>query len=353
VAQGVKRDEEYAGVKPIEERHRIDETSLDRWMRQNVEHYAGPLKVLQFKGGQSNPTYRVDTAGACYVVRRKPFGRLLPSAHAVDREFRIISTLHKQGFPVARPYALCMDDEVIGAAFYVMSMEEGRVFWNPTLQNQSAQDRRLMFIDKIQTLARLHSFDPREIGLGDFGKPGNYFARQIDRWSKQYRASAVEFIPEMDRLIEWLPRTVPQQERVSVVHGDYRLDNMIFHPVEPRVIAVLDWELSTLGDPMADFTYLLMQWVMDGLKGADLARLNIPSIEEAADIYCEASGRSSIPDINWYLSYNLFRLAAITHGIGARMRDGTAASAKAAESAALSVPLAQASWSYAQRAGAI
>ena len=353
MAQGVKRDEEYAGVKPVEERHRIDETSLDRWMHQNVAHYAGPLKILQFKGGQSNPTYRVDTPGACYVVRRKPFGRLLPSAHAVDREFRVISTLHKQGFPVARPYALCMDDEVIGAAFYVMSMEEGRVFWNPTLQNQSAQDRRLMFIDKIQTLARLHSFDPREIGLGDFGKPGNYFARQIDRWSKQYRASAVEFIPEMDRLIEWLPRTVPQQERVSVVHGDYRLDNMIFHPVEPRVIAVLDWELSTLGDPMADFTYLLMQWVMDGLKGADLTRLNIPSIEEAADIYCEASGRSSIPDINWYLSYNLFRLAAITHGIGARMRDGTAASAKAAESAALSVPLAQASWSYAQRAGAI
>ncbi len=246
-----------------------------------------------------------------------------------------------------------MDDEVIGAAFYVMSMEEGRVFWNPTLQNQSAQDRRLIFTDQIQTLARLHSFDPREIGLGDFGKPGNYFARQIDRWSKQYRASAVEFIPEMDRLIDWLPRTVPQQERVSVVHGDYRLDNMIFHPVEPRVIAVLDWELSTLGDPMADFTYLLMQWVMDGLKGADLARLNIPTIEEAADIYCEASGRSSIPDINWYLSYNLFRLAGITYGIGARMRDGTAASAKAAESAALSVPLAQASWSYAQRAGAI
>jgi aminoglycoside phosphotransferase (APT) family kinase protein len=353
VAQGVKRDEEYAGVKPNEERHRIDETSLDRWMRQNVERYVGPLRVLQFKGGQSNPTYRIDTPGASYVVRRKPFGKLLPSAHAVDREFRIISTLHKRGFPVARPYALCNDDEVIGSAFYVMSMEEGRVFWNPALPSQSPQDRRLIFTDKIQTLARLHSYDPEELGLGDFGKPGNYFARQIDRWTKQYRASALEGIPEMDRLIEWLPRTVPQQERVSIVHGDYRLDNMIFDPIEPRVIAVLDWELSTLGDPMADFTYLLMQWVMEGLKGADLARLNIPTIEEAADIYCEASGRSSIPDINWYLSYNLFRLAGITQGIGARLRDGTAASAKAAESAALSVPLAEASWSYAQKAGAI
>jgi aminoglycoside phosphotransferase (APT) family kinase protein len=353
VAQGVKQDEEYAGVKPIEERHRIDETRLDRWMRQNVAHYVGPPKVLQFKGGQSNPTYRIDTPGASYVVRRKPFGKLLPSAHAVDREFRIISALHKQGFPVARPYALCIDDEVIGSAFYVMSMEEGRVFWNPTLQSQSPQDRRLIFTDKIQTLAKLHSYDPEAIGLGDFGKPGNYFARQIDRWTRQYRASAIEVIPEMDRLIEWLPRTVPQQERVSVVHGDYRLDNMIFHPLEPRVVAVLDWELSTLGDPMADFTYLLMQWVMEGLKGADLAGLNIPSIEEAADIYCEASGRSSVPDINWHLSYNLFRLAGITQGIAARIRDGTAASAKAAESAALSVPLAEASWSYAREAGAI
>jgi hypothetical protein len=195
VAQGVKGDEEYAGVKPIEEHHRIDEASLDRWMHENVEHYVGPLNVLQFKGGQSNPTYRVDTPGASYVVRRKPFGKLLPSAHAVDREFRIISTLHKQGFPVARPCALCMSDEVIGSAFYVMSMEAGRVFWDPTLQSQLPQDRRLVFTDKIQTLARLHIYDPDEIGLGDFGKPGNYFARQIDRWTKQYRASALDVIP--------------------------------------------------------------------------------------------------------------------------------------------------------------
>jgi aminoglycoside phosphotransferase (APT) family kinase protein len=352
VGYGIKQDEEYSGVKQIEERQRINEASLDRWMRQNVEGYHGPLKVLQFKGGQSNPTYRLDTLGGSYVARRKPFGKLLPSAHAVDREFRVISALHKQGFPVARPYALCIDDEVIGSAFYVTSMEEGRVFWNPTLPSQSPRDRSIIFTDKIRTLARLHSYDPEVLGLGDFGKPGNYFARQVDRWTKQYRASAIEVIPEMDHLIEWLPRTVPPKERVSVVHGDYRLDNMIFHPIEPYVIAVLDWELSTLGDPMADFTYLLMQWVMEGLKGADLRRLNIPTIDEAEDIYCRASGRSSIPDINWYLSYNLFRLAGIAQGIAARIRDGTAASEKAAESAALSIPLARASWSFAQKAGA-
>jgi len=352
VAQGIKQDEEYAGAKPVEERHRIDEASLDRWMHRNIEGYPGQLTVLQFKGGQSNPTYRLNTPGASYVMRRKPFGKLLPSAHAVDREFRVIAALHMQGFPVPRPYALCVDNEVIGSAFYIMSMEEGRVFWNPILPNQPSRERSPIFTDKINTLARLHSYDPEKIGLGDFGKPGNYFARQVERWTKQYRASEIDAIPEMDRLIEWLPRTVPPQDRVSVVHGDYRLDNMIFHPIEPRVIAVLDWELSTLGDPMADFTYLLMQWVMAGLEGADLKRLNIPTIEEAGEIYCEASGRSSIPDINWYFSYNLFRLAGIMQGIAARIREGTAASARAAESAALCVPLARSSWSFAQKAGA-
>ena len=294
MALGIKQDEEYVGVKPVEECHRIDEASLDRWMRRNIEGYLGQLTVLQFKGGQSNPTYRLNTPGASYVMRRKPFGKLLPSAHAVDREFKVIEALHKQGFLVARPYALCLDEEVIGSAFYIMSMEAGRVFWNPTLPSQPPRERSLIFTNKIITLARLHSYDPEKIGLGDFGKPGNYFARQVDRWTKQYRASTIDVIPEMDRLIEWLPRTVPEQKRVSVVHGDYRLDNIIFHPIEPRVIAVLDWELSTLGDPMADFTYLLMQWVMPGLEGADLKQLNIPTIEEAEEIYCKASGQSSI-----------------------------------------------------------
>jgi aminoglycoside phosphotransferase (APT) family kinase protein len=352
VAEGVRKDEEYSGTKPVEERHRIDELRLDGWMRDNVEGYQGPLTVQQFKGGQSNPTYRLDTPGRSYVMRRKPFGKLLPSAHAVDREFRVIAALGKQGFPVAKAYALCTDDTVIGAAFYIMSMEEGRVFWDPVLPSQSPEARRKIFTSKIETLAKLHTYDPQTIGLGDFGKAGNYFARQVDRWTKQYRASETQYIPEVEKLAEWLPRTVPQQERVSIVHGDYRLDNMIFHASEPRVIAVLDWELSTLGDPMADFTYLLMQWTMPGLVHADLKALNIPSMEEAAQIYCSGTG-SAVPDLNWYFAYNLFRLAGITQGIAGRIRDGTAASPKAMESAKRTVPLAKASWEYAQKAGAV
>jgi aminoglycoside phosphotransferase (APT) family kinase protein len=351
VTDGVKKDEEFSGTKPVEERHRVDEQHLDGWMRENVEGYHGPLTVLQFKGGQSNPTYRLDTPGRSYVMRRKPFGKLLPSAHAVDREFRVIAALGRQGFPVAKAYALCTDDAVIGAAFYIMSMEEGRVFWDPLLPSLAPEMRRAIFTSKIETLAKLHTYDPQAIGLGEFGKPGNYFARQVDRWTKQYRASETEHIPEIEKLIEWLPRTVPQQERVTIVHGDYRLDNMIFHATGPRVQAVLDWELSTLGDPMADFTYLLMQWTMPGLADADLAAHNIPSMEEAAQIYCNATG-SAVPDLNWYFSYNLFRLAGITQGIAGRIREGTAASAKAIESAKRTVPLSKASWAYAQKAGA-
>jgi len=324
VAEGVRKDEEFSGTKPVEERHRIDELSLDGWMRENVEGYQGPLTVLQFKGGQSNPTYRLDTPARSYVMRRNP---------------------------VARAYALCTDDAVIGAAFYIMSMEEGRVFWDPTLPSQPPEARRKIFASKIETLAKLHTYDPQAIGLGDFGKSGNYFARQVDRWTKQYRASETHHIPEVEKLIEWLPRTLPKQERVSIVHGDYRLDNMIFHSTEPRVQAVLDWELSTLGDPMADFTYLLMQWTMPGLANANLKALNIPSMEEAAEIYCNVTG-SAVPDLNWYFAYNLFRLAGITQGIAGRIRDGTAASPKAMESAKRTVPLAKASWEYARKAGA-
>jgi aminoglycoside phosphotransferase (APT) family kinase protein len=349
---GVREDADFSGTKPVEERHRVDEASLDRWMSAHVEGYAGPLTVSQFKGGQSNPTYRLDTPGRAYVMRRKPFGKLLPSAHAVDREYRVIDALYRQGYPVAKAYALCMDDAVIGAAFYIMSMEEGRVFWNPLLPNQTPTERRAIFTAKIEALAKLHQYDPAAIGLGDFGKPGNYFTRQVERWTKQYRAAETDVIPEMDRLIEWLPRTVPAQDRVSVVHGDYRLDNMIFHASEPRVIAVLDWELSTLGDPLADFTYLLMQWVMPGLADADFKGLNIPTMDEASAIYCTATGRAGVSNLNWYFAYNLFRLAGITQGIAARIRDGTAANARAAESAARRIPLAQEAWKFAQKAGA-
>lgn len=350
---GVKRDDEYSGTKEVEERHRVDEARLAAWMAENVEGFKGPLTVSQFKGGQSNPTYRLDTPGRAYVMRRKPFGKLLPSAHAVDREFKVIAALGKQNFPVAKAYALCMDDNVIGAAFYIMSMEEGRVFWEQSLPRCSKDERRAIFTSKIETLAKLHMFEPDQIGLGDFGKPGNYFSRQVDRWTKQYKASETQHIREMERLIEWLPKTVPPQERVSIVHGDYRLDNMIFHATEPRVQAVLDWELSTLGDPMADFTYLLMQWVMKpGLGDANFVELNIPTQDEAAQIYCKATGRDRVPDLNWYYAYNLFRLAGITQGIAGRIRDGTAANAKAIESAKRTVPLAQSSWAYAQKAGA-
>jgi len=350
MAGDFSKDSEFSGTKAVEDRHRFDEIQLDAWMR-HVEGYGGPLTVQQFKGGQSNPTYRLDTPGRSYVMRRKPFGKLLPSAHAVDREFRVISALGQQGFPVAHAYALCTDDSVIGASFYLMSMEEGRVFWDPTLPSQPPEMRRKIFTSKIETLAKLHMYDPEKIGLGDFGKPGNYFARQVDRWTKQYRASETQHIPEVEKLIEWLPKTLPEQKRVSIVHGDYRLDNMIFHGTEPRVIAVLDWELSTLGDPMADFTYLLMQWIMPGLQRADLKALNIPSMEEAAQIYCTYTG-TGLPDLNWYLAYNLFRLAGIAQGIAGRIREGTAANAKAIESAKRTVPLAKAAWEWAQKAGA-
>jgi len=352
VTEAVRKDDDFSGTKPVEERHRIDEVRLEAWMKESVEGYVGPLTVLQFKGGQSNPTYRLNTPGRSYVMRRKPFGKLLPSAHAVDREFKVIAALGKQGFPVAKAYALCMDDSVIGSAFYVMSLEDGRIFWDPALPTVSKEERRPIFTDKIETLAKLHMYDPETIGLGDFGKPGNYFARQVDRWTKQYKASETQSIPEMDRLMEWLPSSVPQQERVSVVHGDFRIDNMVFHATQPKVQAVLDWELSTLGDPMADFTYLLMQWTMPGLAGLDFKDLNIPTMDEAAEIYCRATGRASVPDLNWYYAYNLFRLAGILQGIAGRIRDGTASSAKAMESVKRTVPLAKASWEYAQKAGA-
>jgi aminoglycoside phosphotransferase (APT) family kinase protein len=347
-----RRDDEFAGTKPVEERHRFDQARLEAWMSAHVEDYQGPLSVLQFRGGQSNPTYRLDTSTRSYVMRRKPFGKLLPSAHAVDREFKVIAALGKQGFPVPKAYALCVDECVIGATFYIMSLVDGRIFWDPQLPNVPPDERRRIFTEKIRTLAKLHAYEPNSIGLGDFGKPGNYFARQVDRWTKQYRASETEINPEMDRLIEWLPRTVPQQERVSVVHGDYRIDNMVFRVSGPQVQAVLDWELSTLGDPMADFTYLLTRWTMAGLADVDLAVAKIPTMHEAAEIYCRATGRSTVPDLNWYFSYNLFRLAGITQGIAGRLRDGTAANEKAMQSARLTLPLSKASWEYARKAGA-
>jgi aminoglycoside phosphotransferase (APT) family kinase protein len=347
---------QFKGVKPVEERHRLDEGALDAWLKANVEGYVGPLTINQFKGGQSNPTYQLVTPKRKYVLRKKPGGKLLPSAHAVDREFRVISALHPTGFPVARPYALCTDDSVLGAMFYVMEMVEGRVLWNGTLPELTPPERRTLYEHKIKTLAQLHNINHEAIGLADYGKAGNYFARQIDRWSKQYKLSETENIDEMNRLIEWLPQTIPPGERTGIVHGDYRLDNLVIHENEPRVIAVLDWELSTLGDPLGDFTYYLMSWVMPhdgraGLGGIDVKALNIPTQDEAVALYCAETGREGIAELDWYFSYNAFRLACILQGIAGRVRDGTAASAHAAQMIARIRPLAMASFMYAQKAG--
>jgi aminoglycoside phosphotransferase (APT) family kinase protein len=347
---------QFKGVKPVEDRHRLDEARLDAWLNANVASYAGPLTINQFKGGQSNPTYQLVTPTRKYVLRKKPGGKLLPSAHAVDREFRVISALHPTGFPVARPYALCTDDSVVGAMFYVMEMVDGRVLWNGALPEMTEDERRAAYENKIATLAKLHNTDYQKIGLADYGKPGNYFKRQIDRWSKQYKLSETDNIDEMDRLIEWLPQTIPAGERTSIVHGDYRLDNMVMHETEPRVIAVLDWELSTLGDPLGDFTYYLMNWVMphdgrSGLGGLDLAALGIPTLEETVKFYCAQTGRDGIAELDWYFSYNAFRLACILQGIAGRVRDGTAASVHATQMIQRIRPLAAAAFMYAQKAG--
>lgn len=331
---------------------------LEKWLEHEVPGFSGPLKVEKFAGGQSNPTYRIDARSGAYVLRRKPFGPILPSAHAVEREYRLIAALHPTGFPVARPYALCEDPAVIGAPFYVMDMIEGRTFWNGRLPELDRSERRPVYEEMIRTLARLHMIEPDAVGLSDYGAAGNYFERQVRRWTKQYRAAETERIEEAERLIDYLGRTVPEQTRTSIIHGDYRIDNLIYAPGSPRVSAVLDWELSTLGDPLADFTYLAMQWEMPaeagsaGLKGVDFAEAAIPTLEEAVQLYCAETGREGVPDMDWYFAYNLFRLLGIVQGIKKRWLEGNASSAKAAEMAARVPMLAQASWHFAERAGA-
>jgi len=348
-----EREQQNTGTKPIAEAHRFDEAKLAAWMEANVEGYQGPLEVRQFKGGQSNPTYQLVTPSKKYVMRRKPPGKLLPSAHAVDREFKVINALYPTGYPVARPYGLCVDEAVIGTMFYVMDMVEGRILWDQTLPTYAPAERRAIYMAKLKTLADLHNTDYVKVGLADFGRPGNYFARQIDRWTKQYKASETEHHEEMERLIAWLPTTVPDDDKTTIVHGDYRLDNMVLHPTEPRVIAVLDWELSTLGNPLADFTYLLMNWVNGAISTLpDLKAHGIPTIEEYVAEYCRLTGRDGLPELNWYFAYNGFRLAGILQGIVGRVRDGTANSPQALASAERIPGLAQMAWRYAQKAGA-
>jgi aminoglycoside phosphotransferase (APT) family kinase protein len=335
----------------------LDEARLGSWLAANVRRFAGPFVIEKFTGGQSNPTYRIDAASGAYVLRRKPFGPILPSAHAVEREYRLIAALHPTGFPVARPYGLCEDAEVIGSPFYVMEMVEGRTLWDGSLPGMRPELRTDHYNAIIDTLAALHNVDHEGVGLGDYGKPGNYFARQVERWSKQYRASQTDDLPEVERLIEWLPRTVPEQTRTSIVHGDFRIDNMIFAAREPRIVAVLDWELSTLGDPLADFSYFLMSWVTEpegrsGVKGLTGIRTGIPDLEQVVARYCAATGRDGVPDLDWYFAYNLFRLAGIVQGIKKRMIDGNASSAQAAATVERLPGLAAAAWHFAERAGA-
>ncbi|MCO5793527.1 MAG: phosphotransferase family protein [Blastomonas sp.] len=345
------------GTMEVPEQDRLDETRLTAWFEANVEGFAGPLSLSKFKGGQSNPTYKVTTPNAAYVLRRKPFGPLLPSAHAVDREYRVQAALFDQGFPVSRQYGLCEDDSVIGSMFYVMGFTDGASYWDGTLPGKTPEQRTAIYNAMIDTLAHLHSFDPVSIGLESYGKPGNYCARQISRWTKQYRLSETETIPEMDQLIEWLEKTVPEQRGFGIAHGDFRIDNMIFDKDEPRVLALLDWELSTLGDPIADLSYFLMSWVQpaegrNGLLGVDVKALGIPTIEEATARYVEKAGLDHVPDMDWYLAYNQFRIAAILQGIKKRVIDGTASSAQAEQMAQRVIPLAQAAWEYAKKAGA-
>ncbi len=344
---------DFAGTMPVTEKNRFDTDRLVAWMKEHVEGFRGPLEIEQFRGGQSNPTFRLSAGGTRYVLRRKPPGKLLPSAHAVDREYRVITALRQTDVPVARSYALCLDDSVIGTAFYIMECVEGRIFWDPTLAELPRSGRGAIYDAMNRVIAALHKVDYAAIGLADFGKPGNYFARQIDRWTKQYRASETEKIEAMDRLIEWLPKNLPPDDETSIVHGDYRLDNMIFHPTEPRVLAVLDWELSTLGNPLGDFSYHMMTWELGpeayrGLRGKDLKALGIPTKDEYQAAYCRRTGRDGIPNWDFYMAYNMFRLAAILQGIMGRVVEGTAANIKARESGARARALAEAGWRQAE-----
>ena len=357
--------DQFVGTRPVSGAHAFDTAALGAWMTQHVEDFAGPLGVEMFKGGQSNPTYKLITPGRTYVMRAKPgpVAKLLPSAHAIEREFAVMRGLAGTDVPVARMHALCEDESVIGRAFYIMEYVEGRVLWDQTLPGMTPAERGAIYDEMNRVIAALHKVDYAARGLANYGKPGNYFERQIGRWSKQYQASVTQPIPEMDRLIDWLPAHIPASARdeglTSIVHGDYRLDNVIFHPSEPRILAVLDWELSTLGHPLADFSYHCMAWhippgTFRGIGGVDLASLGIPSEQDYIHRYCERTGLATpeqlAPDWNFYLAYNMFRIAAILQGIAKRVEAGTASSAQARASGAGARPMAELAWSFTQKA---
>lgn len=355
----------FVGTRAVSDKHAFDTAALTAWLNHNLAGFAGPLTVEMFKGGQSNPTYKLITPGKSYVMRAKPgpVAKLLPSAHAVEREFAVMGGLHGTGVPVPRMYCLCEDESVIGRAFYVMEFMQGRVLWDQALPGMTPSERGAIYDEMNRVISALHTVKFAERGLAGYGKPGNYFERQIGRWSKQYTASITQPIPEMDQLMAWLPNNIPAMARddslVSIVHGDYRLDNLMFHAEKPEVIAILDWELSTLGHPLADFSYHCMAWHIPpgsfrGIGGLDFAALGIPSEDEYIRRYCERTGLARPEqlkaDWNFYMAYNMFRIAAILQGIAKRVEAGTASSAQAVSSAAGARPLAQMAWKFAQQA---
>jgi len=347
--------EEFMGTKPVAERQKVDLGALSDYMHKHVDGFTGDLQIEQFKRGQSNPTFMLTAGSQRYVLRTKPApaAKLLPSAHAIEREFRVMDALSKAGFPAARQYALCEDEAVIGRAFYIMEFMDGRVLWDQSMPNMSNAERAAHYDEMNRVIAQLHTIDYKAIGLETYGKPGNYFGRQIDRWTRQYKASETEHIPAMEHLIEWLPQHIPAGEQTTIVHGDYRLDNMIFHPTEPRILAVLDWELSTLGHPLADFSYHCMSWhivpgLFRGIAGLDLKSLGIPTEEDYLAKYSERTGIAiHKEDFRFYLAYNMFRMAGILQGIMKRYQDGTAASEQALKNGQAARPMAEMGWEFA------
>jgi len=353
VAEGSKTTATYGG-----DITGADLERLDRWLQEAIPGVAGLTAIDRFAGGQSNPTFKLSAGTRKFVLRRKPPGELLSSAHAIEREYAVMNALGATGFPVPKVYGLCEDPAVIGSAFYIMDFLEGRVLWDPKLPDMAPDERRAIYEAQVDTLAALHRVDPASVGLADFGRPGNYFARQVSRWTRQYRSSNAPEQPEMERLIEWLSRDMPGDTAPRIVHGDYRIDNMVIAPSEPRIIGVLDWELSTLGDPIADLTYYLMIWHMPAherasLAGVDFEASGIPTWSEALDRYLAATGASLDRPVEWYIAFNLFRLAAILQGVAGRAARGQANNERALRAQDRVAPLARAAWANAQAAGAM
>ncbi|BAI96232.1 aminoglycoside phosphotransferase [Sphingobium sp. TA15] len=346
------------GTTPVRDAHRFDEAALAHWMADHIADFEGPIQLEQFKGGQSNPTYVVRTPSRSYVLRRKPPGVLLKGAHAIQREARVIGAVGAAGLPVPTIFGLCTDDNVIGTWFYVMELVEGRIFWDATFPDVPAADRPAYFDAMNATIAGLHTIDHRAAGLGDYGREGGFFARQIALWTRQYLADEdAGRDPAMDRLVEWLPTAIPADDRSCLAHGDFRVDNLIFHPDEPKVIAVLDWELSTIGNPLADFGYHLMMYhmppvIVPGLVGHDLPSLNIPSESDYVASYCRRMGLKNLSGLDFSLAFNLFRFAAIVHGVKGRYLRGNAANADAKQRADAFPEMAALAWNQARRAGA-